>query len=164
MEQQPRRDQAGFTLIELMVVVLIIAILLAVAIPTYLGAKDRANDKAAQSTARNAFSAARVYYTDKLAYTADPTTMGTVEPSINWTNTPLDGTQGANTAYIETLDVPGPKQSVVVVARSKTGKCYFLRDVMEGTSAGTYFDVDLPAGAACTAPPAGDPAWATSWS
>ena len=38
-----RDDDQGFTLIELMVVVLIIAILLAIAIPTFLGAKNTAN-------------------------------------------------------------------------------------------------------------------------
>ena len=50
-----RRDEdEGFTLIELMVVVLIIAILIAIAIPTFLGARQRAQDRAAQSSLRNA--------------------------------------------------------------------------------------------------------------
>src|SRR5680860_1415575 len=42
---QNRED--GFTLIELMVVILIIAILIAVAIPTFLGFRERAQDRAA---------------------------------------------------------------------------------------------------------------------
>ncbi|MFM7616128.1 MAG: prepilin-type N-terminal cleavage/methylation domain-containing protein, partial [Actinomycetes bacterium] len=49
-----RIDEQGFTLIELMVVVLIIAILIAIAIPTFLGARQRAQDRAAQSSLRNA--------------------------------------------------------------------------------------------------------------
>src|SRR5262249_6810525 len=49
-----RRDgDEGFTLIELMVVVLIIAILIAIAIPTFLGARQRAQNRAAQSSLRN---------------------------------------------------------------------------------------------------------------
>ena len=57
-------DESGFTLIELMVVVLIIAILIAIAIPTFLGAKSRAQDKSAQSSLRNAVTNAKGIYTD----------------------------------------------------------------------------------------------------
>ena len=55
--------EGGFTLIELMVVVLIIAILIAIAIPTFLGARQRAQNRAAQSSLRNAFTAAKTIYT-----------------------------------------------------------------------------------------------------
>ena len=48
------RGEDGFTLIELMVVILIIAILIAIAIPTFLGARQKAQDRAAQSNLRNA--------------------------------------------------------------------------------------------------------------
>jgi len=62
--RQRREDEQGFTLIELMVVVLIIAILIAIAIPTFLGAQDRARDRAAQSDLRNALTAAKGVATD----------------------------------------------------------------------------------------------------
>ncbi|HEX4904023.1 MAG TPA: prepilin-type N-terminal cleavage/methylation domain-containing protein [Acidimicrobiales bacterium] len=58
------KDEEGFTLIELMVVVLIIAILIAIAIPTFLGAQDRARDRGAQSDLRNAVTAAKTIATD----------------------------------------------------------------------------------------------------
>src|SRR3954449_7084290 len=57
-------DEDGFTLIELMVVVLIIAILIAIAIPTFLGVQNRAKDRAAQSDLRNAITAAKTLATD----------------------------------------------------------------------------------------------------
>jgi len=58
----------GFTLIELMVVVLIIAILIAIAIPTFLGAQNRARDRSAQSDLRNALTAAKTVATDSQGY------------------------------------------------------------------------------------------------
>ena len=87
LRQKVARDEEGFTLIELMVVVLIIAILIAIAIPTFLGARQRAQDRAAQSNVRNAFTAEKTFYTDAQVYTASASARAAIEPSLNFTGT-----------------------------------------------------------------------------
>src|ERR1700709_1151619 len=80
-----KEPEAGFTLIELMMVVLIIAILVAVLIPTFVGAKQRAQDRAMQSSMRNALTAAKGVYSDHGAYTeATLADLQAVEPSLTF--------------------------------------------------------------------------------
>ncbi len=69
-----------------MVVVLIIGILIAIALPTFLGARERAQNRAAQSSLRNALVAAKTAYTDDGDYSgADDRRTGAIEPSLSYT-------------------------------------------------------------------------------
>ena len=95
------REDEGFTLIELMVVVLIIGILIAIALPTFLGARRRAQDRAKQSDLRNALAAGKTYFTDDDTYTLFDAGCGAlansclegedIEPGLDWRGVPVAG-------------------------------------------------------------------------
>lgn len=147
-------EDEGFTLIELMVVVLIIAILLAIAIPTFLGARERANDRAAQSSLRNALTAAKTIYTDEQDYQqATATALRDIEPSLTFLD---DAT--ASTTFKGVSVNSASSTSWSAAAKSKSGKCFYIRDVVStGTTGGTkYGEGATCTGAAATAATAND--------
>ena len=65
-----RKGEKGFTLIELLIVVAIIGILAAIAIPQFSAYRQKAYNSAAQSDLKNFKTAMEAYYADNQAYPA----------------------------------------------------------------------------------------------
>jgi type IV pilus assembly protein PilA len=158
------RGEEGFTLIELMVVVLIIAILIAIAIPTFLGARQKAQDRAAQSNLRNALTAAKTAYVDSQDYASDVanTAYTSIEPSLHFAYS----SSVTATGYIS-VDASVQSDELVLAAKSAAGQCFYIRDVTGAVGnlpAGTFYGKGAPNAGACSAiDNAGKTAAAVSW-
>ena len=155
-----QNNQSGFTLIELMVVVMIIAILVGIAIPAFLGARKRAQDTAVKSNLRNALGTAQTIFTDNQAYLATATMvtdLGTEEPSLTF----QDGATKSTAAKLISLATAAssgvatdPLDQIILSAWSGSGKCFHYRHVATAGVAGksgTYWNttgtgVDCQAG------------------
>jgi type IV pilus assembly protein PilA len=76
-------DERGFTLVELLVVILIISVLAAVAIPALLDQRDKAHDSNVVSTLTIAGTAMDIYGLDHSGYCgSDVSDLVSIEPSL----------------------------------------------------------------------------------
>ncbi len=66
--QQPRQHQSGFTLMEVLIVVVILSILAVAVVPQFLDAPDKARQARAQADVKNIETALSMYKLDNIQY------------------------------------------------------------------------------------------------
>ena len=161
---QRLHNDEGFTLVELMVVVLIIAILMAIAIPTFLGARQKAQDRAAQSNLRNALTAEKVYYVDNEKYTS--ASLSAIEPGLTWQAASYATTSSdAGDVHMQLGNTTGTLNDITcLTALSASGTLFAVKDIATGTAAGTYYkNGGTTAETACNATAVTSPWSKTGW-
>jgi type IV pilus assembly protein PilA len=141
-------EDAGFTLIELMVVLLILAILLAIAIPTFLGVTKSANDRATQSNLNTALVNAKAAFQSQgqsyLSSTVSTpallaTALHSAEPSLTFTTGSIPGS--TNTVGTISVYVDSNGYGVILAGQAKgTNNCWYIMDnsQAEAASAAPY--------------------------
>ncbi len=133
--------ERGFALVELMAVILILGILALIGLPTYLGAKTRAEDRSAQSTLRNGLASAVTWWAEAGSYAGfDVISAKAAEPMMEWSPSGV-AAPGQVTIQVAT----GPNLLLVTLSKSGTYFCVAQVANNPATDRGkgvTFGDVD----------------------
>lgn len=185
--EEEEGTESGFTLIELMVVLLIMAILMAIAIPTFLGVKNSANDRAAQSNLTNAITSAKAQYINNQTYGATAASLAnamnssTGEPEFNFvTGAASYSASGAPqiSVYVGPSGCTTSCTIAVMATQASTGsasshKCWVAEDNNSGSTdtdgalQGVSYNEFLPGNGSCSAATADatpSASWGQAWS
>jgi type IV pilus assembly protein PilA len=135
------RDERGFTLVELLVVIMIIGVLAEIAIPSFLGQSAKSDDAAAKSAVQTAQIATEAYRLDHGNYCGvTPSKLIAIEPALSQAN--------ALSVNVSSCDGGDTSEySVSVTSRSSLATVYSVR-VQNGESARTC---STPGQASCPA-------------
>lgn len=150
-----RRSEAGFTLIEVLVVIIVIGVLAAIAIPTFLGQRGKAQDSAAHTLVRNGLTVLLSASVDTNGFDGlSVALLNESEPTVNWVEVTgidlvdvdapsIDSGFEAAVSEREIAFCVESNSRVDVASRSESGNLYGIQVDLRDVSQNGYVQVKV---------------------
>ncbi len=150
MTRRPGVHDDGFTLLELAVVIIIIGVLAALALPSFLNIRSRADDLVARDALRRTALTARVLFEDRQTFAVGEASFRAAEPGLLYVGvTALPSPQPSEGPV--TMVYFGDESVFGAVARSRSGRCFLTAVVGAGQIFVTHMR-QTESSAECTLP------------
>jgi len=149
------RLEGGFTVLELLVVVSVIAVLLAVTVPTFVYARSTTQERAAQADLRTALEAVNSVYIDQQSFAnVDFGLLTAAEPNLRWHNDVQ--TSGPHTLAVDLSQSVVPngqpdaaaQPAILMAEDAGDGTCYY---VLQSDNDAPWYGKGTMAGGHCSA-------------
>jgi prepilin-type N-terminal cleavage/methylation domain-containing protein len=136
MPARPIKDDQAFTLLELALVITIIGLLLALALPAFLSVRGKADDRVVEASLRTTRMSAMLWQQDQATFSLTPQTLQASEPNLSYTRAASLGLATFSAGPTEIVYF-GDTTSFGEVVLSKSGSCFLAAEFV-GTTPARY--------------------------